>query len=265
MNCSLSMLTLTGWAGGLLRLLPHLFSLLALFFLSLSAILLFRIRRNNYNETQTMRIAREWRQQLLRSVYSSPPSRRSDEALLPRKPEPAARRTRNWARIWSRVCAVSRTLSRTIAARWTKRGPSSTTKGFARPLGAVILAAFALSWAALAYMDVKNHEEIAALKAQLARYDSSTVIEHHVLITSQLDGGDFAYVSDEKPGGDTFRPCAADAANGVDAIGILRQSIGYAADHVIWEERGTCRSILRADLGFFWRDVSNKFIYQRGN
>jgi hypothetical protein len=136
-------------------------------------------------------------------------------------------------------------------------------KGAARPIGIVLLAVFALSWIALAYMGVKNHHEIASLKAQLAKYDASTVEEHHVAILARLNNGDFAYYSDEEPKGSAWRPCPADQHNGVDTVGILLQGIGFIADVARWEERGTCKSILRADLGFDWKDSNNNFKYVR--
>ena len=85
-------------------------------------------------------------------------------------------------------------------------------------------------------------------------------MNHNVADYGQLPDGDFAMHSDEQ-GDFTFRPCAMDVKNGVDVAGILAQGVGYIADRASWEERGTCKSILRADLGFHWRDQN--FDYRR--
>jgi hypothetical protein len=98
---------------------------------------------------------------------------------------------------------------------------------------------------------------------------SNVVTEHHVVIISRLPDGDFAYKSDEKPGGDTYRPCPVDKENHIDVDGILTQALGdgeygsYIADYATWQERGTCRSILRPDWGFYFRDARNNFTYER--
>lgn len=91
----------------------------------------------------------------------------------------------------------------------------------------------------------------------------NVVTEHHVLILHRLDNGDFAYRSDEKPNGDTYRPCAIDAQNGIDVDGMLTQAIGYVADKATWQEQGTCRSIMKPEWQFWFRDEANNFTYQK--
>jgi hypothetical protein len=97
--------------------------------------------------------------------------------------------------------------------------------------------------------------------SRLPRY--SIVTENHVSILSQSEDGDFIYTSDEEPNGGAFRPCPEDAKNGVDTPKLLQQAVGYVADYAKWEERGTCKSILRKDLGFWFRDSRNNFTYRR--
>lgn len=93
---------------------------------------------------------------------------------------------------------------------------------------------------------------------------SNTVTEHNVAIYRQLDDGDWLMSSDEEQY-IVFRPCAADTASGVDVNGLLKLAVGYVADEARWEERGTCKSILRSDLGFWFRDEHNNFAYKRVN
>ena len=87
------------------------------------------------------------------------------------------------------------------------------------------------------------------------------VTEHNVAILRKLDNGDFAYVSREEPAGSTYRVCPEDARNGVRTEDMLSQAVGYIADYAIWEERGSCRSIVRSDLGFWWKDANTNFEY----
>ena len=143
-----------------------------------------------------------------------------------------------------------------------QKPPDDARKGYARLFG-IFTTILVMSWTLSGVLAVRDHQKIRALEAQLAKYDASTVMEHHVEILAELDNGDFAYISDEKPKGDTWRVCSADMKNGVNTADILRQGIGYIADYAIWEERGTCKSILRADLGFWWKDADNKFKYAR--
>jgi hypothetical protein len=89
------------------------------------------------------------------------------------------------------------------------------------------------------------------------------VTEHNVAILEQLNDGDFAYKSDEKPEGDIYRPCEIDRKHGIDVTGMLRQAIGYVADKATWQERGTCKSILRPEWQFWFRDANNSFTYVR--
>lgn len=90
------------------------------------------------------------------------------------------------------------------------------------------------------------------------------VTNHHVAVLKQLDNGDWAMRSDEDESL-VFRPCRNDAERGVDVNGMLTQGIGYIADYARWDERGTCKSILRSDLGFWFKDKATNFEYRRIN
>lgn len=94
------------------------------------------------------------------------------------------------------------------------------------------------------------------------RARSNVVTEHNVIVCRRLDDGDWQMTSDEETDL-VFRPCPSDAYNGVDVDGLLRSAVGYVADYARWEERGTCKSILRADLGFWFRDKHNNFAFRR--
>lgn len=98
----------------------------------------------------------------------------------------------------------------------------------------------------------------------VAAQRSNVVVEHNVAIYRQLSDGDWVMSSDEEPSL-VFRPCPDDKMGGVDVNGLLTQAIGYVADEARWEERGTCKSILRADLGFWFRDKHNNFTYRKVN
>lgn len=91
---------------------------------------------------------------------------------------------------------------------------------------------------------------------------STKVTQHNVAIHAQLENGDFVMSSDEEESL-VFRPCQDDIQHGVDVNGLLTQGIGYVADYASWEERGTCKSILQDDLGFWFRTENNKFTYKR--
>jgi len=136
-------------------------------------------------------------------------------------------------------------------------------RGYSRIWSTLLLAVIAASWALWGGMAFRDHQRIKGLETQLFRYQADTVIEHHVKILEQQNDGDFTYISDEEPQGGSFRPCAADQHNGVDTTGILTQAIGYIADYAVWEERGVCKSILRADCGFWFKDRNNNFKYAR--
>jgi hypothetical protein len=129
---------------GLLHHLHWLLFLLALYFLFLSVTLLYEMRRGEANEKQTMRIAREWRQQLLALVYKSPPKLKNEETPSPRKPEFAARRTKFWGRIWSAASERFVKPFRIIVGRWTKSGQNSTKNdGLAKYAPIIFSALFA--------------------------------------------------------------------------------------------------------------------------
>lgn len=105
---------------------------------------------------------------------------------------------------------------------------------------------------------------IAGMVYGYSRLPKPTIVtEHHVAIRARLDNGDFAYISDEKPAGDTYRPCSVDHENGIDVDGMLTQAVGYVADYATWQEQGSCRSILRPEWLFAFRDQANNFTYQR--
>lgn len=90
------------------------------------------------------------------------------------------------------------------------------------------------------------------------------VTAHHVAVLRQLDNGDWAMRSDEDASL-VFRPCSDDVTRGVDVNGLLTQGIGYIADYARWDERGTCKSILRSDLGFWFKDAATNYEYRRIN
>ena len=108
---------------------------------------------------------------------------------------------------------------------------------------------------------------VIAITAQAWRLRFNIVTEHNVVVYSQDSNGDWNYSSDEKPNGDTFRSCPEDKSLAkIDVNGILKQASEpppYIADYASWEERGTCRSIARSDLGFFFKDKHNNFTYRR--
>ena len=102
---------------------------------------------------------------------------------------------------------------------------------------------------------------IGFVAGRLPKYQ--IVTEHNVAILAKLDNGEFAYKSDEKPMGDTYRPCEIDRANGIDVDGMLTLGVGFIAERATWQERGTCKSILRPEWGFWFRDSANNFSYRR--
>lgn len=158
------------------------------------------------------------------------------------------------------------TLSKTtkLASRWWKIGERrDENKGFSRIWGTVLSLVLVASWALWGGMAIRDHYQIKALEAELAKYRSSTVVEHHVAIFGELYRGDWSYASDEEPNGGVFRICPSDLANGVDVSGMMKQAVGYVAYVAKWEERGTCKSILRSDLGFWWRNETNNFAYRK--
>ena len=105
---------------------------------------------------------------------------------------------------------------------------------------------------------------MGALTYGLAHQHYNVVTQHNVVIYRQLSNGDWMMSSDEDPDL-VFRPCVDDANGGVDVNGLLAQGVGYIAEHATWEERGTCKSILRSDLGFWFRDRANNFTYKKVN
>lgn len=90
------------------------------------------------------------------------------------------------------------------------------------------------------------------------------VVEHNVVVKYQQPDGDWVMQSDEDPSL-VFRPCADDIAAGIDVNGLLTESKGFIAERAIWEERGRCKSIERADLGFWFKDRENDFTYRTAN
>jgi hypothetical protein len=141
---------------------------------------------------------------------------------------------------------------------------NSEDKGFSRVYGTFLSIILVGSWVLWAGTTIRDHQKIKSLETQLAKYDASTVVQHNFEDFGQLDDGDFAYRSDEEPRGSTWRPCPTDKHNGVDTAKILIEGTGFIAVEARWEDRGICRSILRADLGFDWRTSANNFKYARG-
>lgn len=107
---------------------------------------------------------------------------------------------------------------------------------------------------------------LALLTLGAWRMSRQTIVtQHNVVILHRTDAGDYPFLSSEQPNGDTFRPCLSDTKGGVDVDGMLSQATGYVAETARWEERGTCKSILRSDLGFWFKDAANNFSYRRIN
>lgn len=92
--------------------------------------------------------------------------------------------------------------------------------------------------------------------------EPNIVTQHHVAVYGRLEDGDWRMASDEDRSL-VFRPCPSDERGGVRVNDILEQAIGYVAEKATWEERGNCKSILRADLGFWFKDEANNFNYER--
>ena len=216
--------------GGRLHHLHWLLFLLALYFLFLSGILLSEIRRRNYNESQTMRSAREWRKQLLDSVYNSAQNRTNAAMPSPKKETFAATKTMPLAGIWSMAFAGLRTLSRTIAARWTKRGPSSTTKGWAR----IYTLVFCTVVFGLAFAVNRPPKYPVEIRRNVYVFNESRHIQNSWGI----------WTADH--GWERFDCCPDFPCSRVVWV-------GWIADEVVYEERGNCKSIRAQGLGFFWR------------
>ena len=68
--------------------------------------------------------------------------------------------------------------------------------------------------------------------------------------------------SDEQPEL-IFRPCLDDIASGIDVNGLFRKGIGYIADKATWQERGVCKSIVRPEWEFQFKNSHNNFTYRR--
>ncbi len=92
----------------------------------------------------------------------------------------------------------------------------------------------------------------------------NVVTQHNVAVIQQLTDGDWLMSSDEDKSL-VFRPCPEDTRSGVDVNGILKAGTGYIAEHAIWEEQGNCKSILKPELGFWFKAEANRFTYQRIN
>jgi hypothetical protein len=187
---------------------------------------------------------------------------------------PAIKMVNDWlvsTTVWLRVRGVlpvwdeeeeARNIKRQLEKQIPRRDDQH--RGFSYGWSILILAILVVSWGGWMWLAITDHREISDLRGELAKYRSDTVTEHHVLFSAQLDDGDFSFTSDEEPQGGAFRPCPADIANHLDVPGILAEAIGYNADVAIWEERGTCKSILRADLGVWFKDKNTNFKYARG-
>lgn len=79
------------------------------------------------------------------------------------------------------------------------------------------------------------------------------VEEHNVADYGRLTDGDWWMHSDEE-GYFAFRPCGD-----FDVTGILTPGIGYIAPRAKWEERGSCKSIRGAGLGFWWLNENKQY------
>lgn len=134
-----------------------------------------------------------------------------------------------------------------IWMRWVAAWMKLKDKGWANSLALPYL--FALVCCVLLF--------VAAYRSR-----ANIVTEHNVAIYKQLDNGDWLMSSTEDDSL-VFRPCREDSDKGIDVNSLLQSGIGYIADYAKWEERGTCKSILRADLGFWFRDRNNNFTYKR--
>ena len=173
-------------------------------------------------------------------------------------------------RLWKlRLQNWWRKMRRKTAAEEVARGRDMVERlkvflppGFARIWSVVSLFIIVGSWYWWAWLAIADHRQIVDLKSELAKYRSETVVEHHVTILARLEDGDFSFRSDEEPSGSSFRPCLSDIVSGLDVNRLLTDGIGYVANHASWEERGVCKSILGADLGFSWRDKETDFKYR---
>lgn len=84
------------------------------------------------------------------------------------------------------------------------------------------------------------------------------IVDHHnIKVVKRVSGSEWWMVDDEDPQGFLYTGCA-DFPN---------ESViweGYVAREARWEEQGTCKSIQRADLGFWWsRDEKDNFNARR--
>lgn len=228
-------LLIPAWSGGLLHHLHWLLFLLALFLLSVSGILLREMRRDDYNDSRTMKSAREWRAQLLASVYKSSQSPKSEEPLLPRSPVSEERKTMPWDVIWLRALTRFRMLSRTIAERWTRKGRASTTSGLAQYKPIVFCAACGL-----------------CLLAFTRSQQYPVEIHHRVSVWSAVPGTtDEWMLSSEEPEPYALPYGRWKCCPDFDCRAVIAP--GYIADTLKYEAHGTCNSIRASGLGFFWQ------------
>jgi hypothetical protein len=95
-----------------------------------------------------------------------------------------------------------------------------------------------------------------------SRMKLNVVTQHHVVIHQQLADGDW-YMSSDEDKSLVFRPCQDDIKGGVDVDALFKKGIGWVAEYAIWEERGTCKSILRPELGFWFTAVENDLTPRR--
>lgn len=182
----------------------------------------------------------------------------------------ALRKWRRWRRSVSAVGISSVWSAEEEAANITRqlqehiyRKPEQ--RGFSRLWGELLVFLLVGSWIGWISLAVLDGQKISRLETELSRYRTQTVTEHNVAVIRKLGDGDFAFQSDEEPQGGAYRPCHVDYENGLDVTGMLSQAVGYIADRAAWEERGVCKSILRADLGFWWRDKNNNFKFKGKN
>jgi hypothetical protein len=136
-------------------------------------------------------------------------------------------------------------------------------KGRVRVAG-VFITVLVVSWTLSGWLAVRDHHRIKALELQLAKYQAETVTETNVTILGILPDGDIAYKSDQEPEGGAWRPCLVDESGNFDTRAYLKTAIGWTADWAKWEERGSCKSIVRSDLKFSFRDLATNFKYLKG-
>ena len=92
---------------------------------------------------------------------------------------------------------------------------------------------------------------LAALLLGAKQMDSAPIVtEHNIRVISRVGDHQWYMMSDEE-GGFLYAACH-DFPN--DTV----IWAGYIADHAIWKEYGSCKSIRDTGLGFWWKRDSNR-------